>query len=261
MDFNKTLDQLNRSEISFSEVVNDVLNKAQNESERIKMYIDDIDIYLYQQERDLKRDFFSFLVKVFNENLTTENTKSIKLTYMQKKTLKICKEKGFKSLKDIPYVDYDESSDLFPLHLEIKNPFINVEKMYLHQFVKVFEPFESLELVYFLKDTLKKYIEPKQETDQIIKPTPFKDLQTKELFEYIVNYWDNKNATKWGYIWEYLYTKDNGKLTNKTDYETYLRKHYDFTTGKPNYESCNSEKRYLELDNLKTQFIENLDLN
>lgn len=107
-----------------------------------------------------------------------------------------------------------------------------------------------------------KYIEPKQETTlSITNKTPFKDSQTKDLFEFIVKYWDNKNTNKWGYIWEYLFTKDNGKLTNKTDYETYLRKHYDFTTGKPNYESCNSEKRYLELDNLKTQFIENLDLN
>jgi hypothetical protein len=86
------------------------------------------------------------------------------------------------------------------------------------------------------------------------KKTPFKDGKTKELFEYIVENWNNKDATKWGYIWEYLYTKEHGRLTNKTEFEAYIRENYDFTKGKPNYESCNSKKRYIELDELKEQF-------
>jgi hypothetical protein len=91
--------------------------------------------------------------------------------------------------------------------------------------------------------------------------TPFKNEQTKNLFDYIVKNWKNNAVNKWGYIWEYFFTKENGGLTNKTDFEAYLRKHHDFTKGKPNYESCNSEKRYNELDNLKENFFRNLDLN
>jgi len=91
--------------------------------------------------------------------------------------------------------------------------------------------------------------------------SPFKDAKTKDLFDYIVKNWSNNSASKWGYIWEFLFTKDNGKLTNKTDYESYVRKYHNFTSGKPNYESCNSAKRYLELDELKQGYLDSLDLN
>jgi hypothetical protein len=123
------------------------------------------------------------------------------------------------------------------------------------------------ELVDFLK-TIVQYIQENQEIKtplQIGQPTPeinpFKDPQTAELFEYIVDNWDYNAATKWGYIWEYLFTNNNGKLTNKTDYETYIRERFNFTKGKPNYENCVSPKRFLELDELKEQHLENLDLN
>jgi ribosomal protein L22 len=123
------------------------------------------------------------------------------------------------------------------------------------------------ELVDFLK-TIVQHIQDNQDIKTPLqlgqaKPEkkPFRDDSTAELFEYIVNNWDYNAATKWGYIWEYLFTNNNGKLTNKTDYETYIRERFNFTKGKPNYENCVSPKRFLELDELKEQHLENLDLN
>lgn len=90
---------------------------------------------------------------------------------------------------------------------------------------------------------------------------PFRNNETRNLFEFIVKHWDNQTATKWGYIWEFLVTLNNGKLTTKTDYENYLREHHGFTKGKPNYDNCNSEKRFNELEELKKEYYTLLDLN
>lgn len=84
--------------------------------------------------------------------------------------------------------------------------------------------------------------------------SPFRDNDTKELFDYLVKNWSNKNANKWGYIWQFLVVQGKGKLTTKTDYENYLRIHKGFTEGKPNYDSCNSKKHYDKLTELYENF-------
>jgi hypothetical protein len=83
---------------------------------------------------------------------------------------------------------------------------------------------------------------------------PFKDQKTKDLFEYIVQNWKNKATSKWGYIWIYLVQMENGKMTFKIDYEAYLIEMGLLTKGKPNYDNCNSQKRYDQLEVLKEQF-------
>ena len=90
--------------------------------------------------------------------------------------------------------------------------------------------------------------------------TPFRDQNSRNLFDFIVLKWENKATNKWGYIWEFFVTKGNGKLTNKTDYESYLRRNHNFNSGKPNYESCNSFKKFDQLELLKDNFIK-IDLN
>jgi hypothetical protein len=112
------------------------------------------------------------------------------------------------------------------------------------------------EFIEFLK-TIVTYIEPQQ---TIPEKTPFRDQKTAELFEYIVENWNYNAATKWGYIWNYFIQRGNGKMTFKIDYESYLIERGLITKGKPNYEACNSSNRYDQLDELKRQFLENLDL-
>lgn len=91
---------------------------------------------------------------------------------------------------------------------------------------------------------------------------PFRDNDSKEFFEYIVNNWDKKTTSRWGYLWNFIVDFNNGKLTNKTDYEEYLRINNYLVKGKPNYESCSSKKVYLELEELLEKYKKyNLDLN
>lgn len=84
---------------------------------------------------------------------------------------------------------------------------------------------------------------------------PFKDEQTKNLFEYIVKKWKNDTATKWGYIWNFLNDQESGGMTYKIDYETYLRDKGLLPRGRPNYETCTSEKPKKELAELKKEFF------
>ena len=85
---------------------------------------------------------------------------------------------------------------------------------------------------------------------------PFKDGETKDLFEYIIQNWEYNAMTKWGYVWNYFFDKGNGKMTSRTDYEGYLIQRGLITKGKPNYENCNSQKRYDALDQLKKEHLE-----
>jgi hypothetical protein len=263
MDFRKTLDQVRNDEISTAEVVNDILFKTQQEPDRINLFIVEIDLYLFGNEFDLS-PLLAFLHKVFNEKLTFENTKISELMSWQRLTINVCNAWGFESMSDL-YKSSSESTKLSenPLFVVFCHIFKEIEKKVEGCYDYRKSSSDRLDLVgiYYLKNSLKKYIEPNKELPPPPNKTPFKDDQTKGLFEYIVEHWDNDKATKWGYIWEYLFTKENGRLTNKTDYEAYLRVNYNFTKGKPNYESCNSENRYSQLEELKKRFSVNLDLN
>jgi hypothetical protein len=122
-----------------------------------------------------------------------------------------------------------------------------------------YNPYEILfSIVQSTKKEILKYSDNKPIT--AIK-TPFKDKPTAELFDYIIQNWKYNANTKWGYIWNYFIEKGNGKMPFKIDYETYLIERGLITRGKPNYESCISPKRYNELDELKNEHLEHLDLN
>jgi hypothetical protein len=82
---------------------------------------------------------------------------------------------------------------------------------------------------------------------------PFRDNDSKDFFDYVVLNWDKKTANKWGYFWEFMVTKNNGKLTSKVDFENYLISH-NLYLGKLNYDSCNSDKIFLKLEELLSQF-------
>jgi hypothetical protein len=122
-----------------------------------------------------------------------------------------------------------------------------------------YNPYEILfSIVQSTKKEILKYSDNKPIT---ATKSPFKDKQTAELFEYIIQNWKYNANTKWGYIWNYFIDRGNGKVTFKVDYENYLIERNLLTKGKPNYTSCNSEKRYNELDELKNEHLEHLDLN
>jgi len=154
---------------------------------------------------------------------------------------------------------------------EIQNLIIEVSELKFITKIENPELKDSINFYNELVDFLKTIVLHIQDNQDIKTPlqlgqakpekNPFRDDSTAELFEYIVKHWNYNAATKWGYIWEYLFTNNNGKLTNKTNYETYIRERFNFTKGKPNYENCVSPKRFLELDELKKQYLENLDLN
>jgi hypothetical protein len=125
----------------------------------------------------------------------------------------------------------------------------NVEK------TKKFEPYNPYEVLHNIcestKDKILSHFDNKP--NSTIK-NPFKNQQTAELFEYIVENWSYTSATKWGYIWNYFVQKGNGKMTYKSEYESYLMERGLMVKGKPNYDACNSDKRLNELEDLKSQF-------
>ena len=122
-----------------------------------------------------------------------------------------------------------------------------------------YNPYEILfSIVTSTKKEILKYFDHKPQTTT---KTPFKDKQTAELFEYIIQNWKYNANTKWGYIWNYFIEKGYGKMIFKVDYENYLIERGLITRGKPNYENCTSPKRYNQLDDLKNEHLEHLDLN
>lgn len=82
---------------------------------------------------------------------------------------------------------------------------------------------------------------------------PFRDNETKDFFDFIILNWERKTANRWGYFWEFIVTKNNGKLTSKVDFENYLISQ-NLYSGKPNYESCNSNRIFIELEELFSEF-------
>lgn len=79
---------------------------------------------------------------------------------------------------------------------------------------------------------------------------PFKDDETYQLFNYIVEKWDYQNDIKYAYIFNFL------EVNFKSDFERYVRKRFDFK-GLFNYSNANSIKNYNTLEILKSSFIEN----
>lgn len=90
---------------------------------------------------------------------------------------------------------------------------------------------------------------PDNETD--IKH-PFKDPETYDLFNYLVDNWDYKPDIKWAYIYNFF---DDPKIY-QNEYERYVKETQNFK-GLFKYNNANSKKVYDTLNQLKKSFIKN----
>lgn len=79
---------------------------------------------------------------------------------------------------------------------------------------------------------------------------PFKDDETHQLFNYIVEKWDYQNDIKYAYIFNFL------DVNFKSDFERYVRKRFNFK-GLFKYNNATSQKNYNALEILKNSFMEN----
>lgn len=186
MRFYDTLDDLRDcNNITQIEVINDILNQTQKDPERIQMFIDEIDFYLYAEKEELESEINSILQRIFNEGLTTENTKDLDLDERGKYILHICERDGIKSFFDIPEKKRDLIDSNHPLAKQMNEVTI---RDYSHfYFVGEFWS------IYSLKNKLKKYITPPQPEQQ---PEP-KKKQSKYV---------------WGLVARYNFLKDLGVL-------------------------------------------------
>ena len=146
MGFYDTLDDLREGNITQIEVINDILNQTQKDPERIQMYIDEIDFYLFVEEEELEFEIRAILQRIFKEGLTSENTKDLNLNEREKFILYVCERDKFKSFFDLPFK-------------EAENHFKNKEMTRIIDYQKTFYPHKFI-LIYSLKNKLKKYITP-----------------------------------------------------------------------------------------------------
>ena len=190
MGFYDTLDDLRDcNNITQIEVINDILNQTQKDPERIQMFIDEIDFYLYAEKEELESEINSILQRIFNEGLTTENTKDLDLDKREKYILHICERDGIKSFFDIP----KKKRDFIDLNHPLAKKMNEVTIPDYNHFYFVGE-FWS---IYSLKNKLKKYITPPQPEPQ---PEP-KKKQSKDSWGLVARYnileylgvWDNLN--------------------------------------------------------------------
>ena len=227
--------KLQFNEISLFDALCEILNSTSKDSKMLVLLKSELVRFIEMSEAECNHHIYIALKRYFKNELT----ENIELNPIEEHVKMICDENKFKSLEDVPILS--NIGDYPPEYPK------NLFYIFSHQ-----EYYLKL-----LKIELEGYINPKFSANS--SPTPFKDPEAFKLFDYMVENWDYNSATKWGYLWNFF--EDDGKITNKTDYETFIRKRYNFTSGKPNYESCISEKRKNELNKLKQEYLKNLDLN
>lgn len=120
-----------------------------------------------------------------------------------------------------------------------KTPLINLYTTKLNQI-------ELYEYLNILSELIENF-EPENKPD--IKH-PFKDPDTYNLFNYIVDNWNYKPDIKWAYIYNFI---DNPKIY-QNEYERYVRDTQDFK-GLFKYNNANSQKVYDAIKELKETFI------
>jgi hypothetical protein len=238
------INYLGDGKISVLQALNKVLQFTEKDPYRIELFLYDWNHKLVSIKAEYEQKIKAFLEVYF------DSTQSIDIeTYpsFEQMIYRICKSKGFKSFQDLPKKkQYPDDSVLFFHSIT----FTHEDVFYSFDFGSA----DSLTR-HLLQYTNQSRVSPTNATNN-----PFKDNTTAELFEYIVKNWNYNAATKWGYIWNYFIQRGNGKMTFKIDYESYLIERGLITKGKPNYEACSSSKRYNQLDELKRQYLENLDL-
>lgn len=121
--------------------------------------------------------------------------------------------------------------------------FINEDKdpdYYIQYFKKVLESIKD-----FVND------EPKVNTTKSNPQTPFTDLKTYELFNYIVDNWNYDKGQKWADIWNAINDLEDHKPPFKNEYQNYIITMFGYT-GKFQYEKVKRDEnrdkqRLLEL--------------
>jgi hypothetical protein len=161
-----------------------------------------------------------------------------------------------------------ESENWKAIEIDLNDRFLAGIDLYLKWYdsnkekTNLFGAYNPYEIIYNISLSAKKEIskyfidnqESPKKSNQYQLMQPFRDEKSRKLFLFIVDNWDYKANTKWGYIWSYFVDRGAGKLTTKTEYEAYIRQSVDLFKGKPNYHACNDEKRYQQLEELKEQF-------
>lgn len=70
--------------------------------------------------------------------------------------------------------------------------------------------------------------------------SPFNDVKTLDLFNYIVDNWSYNKGQKWADIWKEINNLENYKAPYKNDYQSYIIKRFGYT-GKFQYEKVKRE--------------------
>jgi hypothetical protein len=154
MGFYDTLDDLREGNITQIEVINDILNQTQKDPERIQMYIDEIDFYLFVEEEELEFEIRAILQRIFKEGLTSENTKDLNLNEREKFILYVCERDKIKSFFEIPEKKRDLIDSEHPLAKQWNESTVFNPDYNHFYFVGEFWT------IYSLKNKLKKYITP-----------------------------------------------------------------------------------------------------
>ena len=159
-----------------------------------------------------------------------EHFKEIEIILKEEITLII---ENFKSSKDWNFdFDYLEQLSLLSKPLEI-----------LFCLSELFIKIETLENYQSFLNT---YSSNEKPIDKLNTPVinPFKDKQTAELIEYIVNNWNYHKQQKWANISVAINSLNKGAIPYPGDYETYIRIKYRYT-GKFQYDKYVNDNRHL----------------
>jgi len=192
--------------------------------------IKEIDIYELNKAIQIEFNDYKNLNKYSSLKGFKENNKCYKLLLS---TIKKIKD-GSNDMKQI-----DDNDDL-KIYIDTKTSLINLYSSKLNLI-------EISEYANFIYNEISNFDPDKKNIKH-----PFKDDNTFNLFNYIVNNWNYNPDIKWAYIYNFL----NDPKINGNEYERYVRETQNFK-GLFNYNNANSQKVYDALDKLKKSFIEN----
>jgi len=184
MKTSELFEKLRDGEISRFDALNTVLTLTQKEPERINIFIDEVDYYVFNEKEDINNDIIVLLGYYFDDKLTKDEIfkevvtdLDIKLTngdalyeFDEFDVLDICEAKNFKSWGDLPtrtVNSVNTESEFSKKHGDSFDfPF---------SFESLFYPYEFYPF-YQLKRDLAKYLTPHQTTIQQNNKPKAKDV-------------------------------------------------------------------------------------
>jgi hypothetical protein len=99
-------------------------------------------------------------------------------------------------------------------------------------------------------------IEVKEKYDRKhLTSTPFSDKETGKMFYQLNDNWKLKTDIKYAYLYEFLVTQNNYKISSKTEYENFVRKNYN-VKGRLQYDKAISERHFKKLQELLKSLIQ-----